>query len=105
MKIKQIVLISSFAVLVLACKKNQTFVPVCDGSNPTYDADISLIISQNCVQCHSNYSTYAGLSSATSNGSFTKEVLTNQTIPQNSSLSEAQLNKIQCWVENGFLEN
>jgi hypothetical protein len=94
----------STAVL-FACKKDNKFEPVCDGSTPTYDADISAIISQNCVGCHSSYATYSGLSSAFSNGDFEREVLTNQTMPQSGSLSEAQLNQIKCWVENGFPEN
>lgn len=94
----------STAVL-FACKKENKFVPVCDGSTPTYDTDISAIISQNCVSCHSNYATYSGLSSTFSNGDFEKEVLNDQTMPKGGSLSEAQLNQIKCWAENGFPEN
>ncbi len=93
------------AVLLFSCKKQTAFTPVCDGSSPTYDADIKSIIDQNCVSCHGNYTTYAGLSGDFSNGKFEKEVLTNQTMPESGSLSEAQLNKIKCWVENGFPEN
>lgn len=92
-------------VVLFACKKEEKFEPVCDGSSPTYDSDISAIISQNCVGCHSSYASYSGLSSTFSNGDFEREVLNDQTMPQSGSLSEAQLNEIKCWAENGFPEN
>lgn len=100
----------SFVVLLagtilIACKKDDKFVPVCDGSNPTYDANIATIINQNCVSCHSQYNTYSGLSNIINSGAFEREVLNDQTMPQGSNLSEAQLNQIKCWVENGYPEN
>jgi hypothetical protein len=103
----------AFALIAIAvsCNKTAEFTPECDGSTPTYDADISLIIQQSCTPCHAsggsndNYMTYSNMSSIISNGKFEKEVLTQQSMPQNSSLTEAQLNKIKCWVENGYPEN
>lgn len=111
MKIRQLIVLSGIVTLVFSCNKTEPFVPVCDGSSPTYDADVASIIQQNCIQCHGSgssngdFSTYVGLSTVTSNGKFENEVLTNQTMPQSGSLTEAQLNKLKCWVENGFPEN
>jgi len=111
MKIKQFILLSGITIFTISCNKTPEFTPTCDGSTPTYDADISLILQQNCNQCHGSgssngdYSSYSGLSNVISNGDFEKEVLTNQSMPQNSSLSEAQLNTIKCWIENGYPEN
>ena len=111
MKTKQLLLISSLLLLAISCNKKDAFVAVCDGSNPTYDANVQTIIQQNCIQCHGSgssngdFSTYAGLSSVTTNGKFEKEVLTDQTMPQSGPLSEAEQNKLKCWVENGFPEN
>jgi hypothetical protein len=93
-----------------ACKKDKEsdkLTPTCDGSSPTYQNTIKSIIDSKCAtsNCHSNYSSYNGLRPALDNGSFRREVLVDQTMPQGSSLSQDQLNKIQCWVNNGFPEN
>jgi hypothetical protein len=108
-------LIITFALLsgllIFSCKKKNKFTPTCDGSAPTYTSYVSGIISSKCLSCHGSgsadgdYSTYAKLSAITTNGKFEKEVLTNQTMPKGSTLSEADMNKLKCWVENGFPEN
>lgn len=96
----------------MACKKNSNkHVAVCDGSSPTYTSTVSAIISSNCSGCHGpgsndgDFSTYAKLSTVTSNGKFENEVLTNQSMPQSSPLPDADLDKLKCWIENGFPEN
>lgn len=88
---------------VIGCKKTQKV--TCDGSAPTYNSYVKSIVDSKCVSCHGSYSTYTRLSSITSNGQFEKEVLINQTMPEGGSLSQDELNKLQCWVENGFPEN
>jgi uncharacterized membrane protein len=86
-----------------SCNKSKKKVtPVCDGTNATYNNTVKSIVNSSCVSCHSNYSSYSGLSSITSSGQFTKHVLTDQDMPKGSSLSSDQLNKIQCWVNNGY---
>lgn len=77
----------------------------CDGSGATYNGDIKQIISSSCVGCHSNYSSYAGLKGIIDNGQFKRVVLTDQTMPQGAALTNAQLTKIQCWVDGGYKEN
>lgn len=85
------------------CKKSKNKVtPVCDGTNATYNNTVKAIVNSNCVSCHSNYSSYSGLSGITSNGQFAQHVLTDQDMPKGSSLTSDQLNKIQCWVNNGY---
>ncbi|WP_341900821.1 hypothetical protein [Fluviicola taffensis] len=85
-----------------SCKKKKKVTPVCDGTNATYNNTVKAIVNSSCVGCHSSYSTYSGLSSITSNGQFTQHVLTDQDMPEGSSLTSDQLNKIQCWVNNGY---
>ena len=111
MKTTYILLFAALAAFTISCKKTEPFTPVCDGSSPTYDADVATLIQQKCSQCHSagssngDYSTFAGISTITSNGKFNQRVLVNQDMPQTGSFSEAQLNTLKCWVENGFPEN
>jgi len=78
----------------------------CDGSHPTYNNGIKSIIDSRCSSsgCHPGYSTYNGIKGILQNGDFTQEVLTNQTMPKNSSLSQDEINKIQCWANDGFPE-
>jgi len=92
----------SFGLGATSCKKKKKVTPVCDGTNATYNNTVKAIVNNSCVSCHSNYSSYSGLSSITSSGQFTQHVLTDQDMPKGSSLSSDQLNKLQCWVNNGF---
>nr|WP_294858551.1 hypothetical protein [uncultured Fluviicola sp.] len=85
-----------------SCKKKKKVTPVCDGTNATYNNTVKSIVNSNCVSCHSSYSSYSGLSGITGSGLFTQHVLTDQDMPKGSSLSSDQLNKIQCWVNNGY---
>ena len=103
-------------VLILsnACNKDDDFVPTCDGSTPTYDAEIMTIINDNCTSapCHGtssangDWTSYTGLNTVLNNGEFEKQVLTDMTMPQGSAkLTEAQMNLIRCWADNGYPEN
>lgn len=90
----------------VSCKKSsKKITPVCDGTNATYNSTVKAIVNGNCLNCHSGYSTYAGLSSVLSNGKFKQHVITDQDMPKGGSLTADQLNKIQCWVESGYPEN
>ena len=109
-QMKKIMAVCILTVALLACKKENDsgkLTPNCDGSNPTYDGAIKTILDARCgsASCHPNYTSYDGLSGIRQNGDFKREVLTNQTMPQGSSLTQEQINKIQCWADNGFPEN
>lgn len=103
---KYAVLFSIFGMTIIAlgaCKKTESV--TCDGSTPTYTSFVKNIIDTKCVSCHSSYSSYSGLSGILGNGDFEKEVIINQSMPQNGSLSSDDLSKLKCWVDNGFPEN
>lgn len=98
-----------FLELISSCRKVK-----CDGSDPSYTADVKSIIDQNCNSsgCHgagsSNgvFLTYQGLKPYLDNGSFKREVIETRSMPQGAAkLSKAQLQKLQCWSENGYKEN
>jgi hypothetical protein len=106
---KRIILILFVIAAFAACKKDSSgkLTPACDGSHPTYSSDIKSILDARCgsASCHPNYTSYTGLSGIIQNGSFKRDVLTNQSMPQGSSLTQDQINKIQCWVNDGYPEN
>lgn len=100
----------------VSCKKSSTTsstdsTTTCSSSY-TYSADIKSIIDASCLGsgCHGSgsgrgdFTTYAGLKSYITNGSFKREVVTNKTMPQGSSLSTEQRSKISCWLDNGAAE-
>lgn len=90
---------------LIACKKDNKVKVACDGSSPTYESFVKDIVNTNCVSCHSEYSTYTGLSLITTNGDFEKAVLIDQNMPENGSICQDVMNKLQCWVNNGYPEN
>lgn len=95
------------AALLGSCKKDsKKLTPSCDGSKPTFTSGVKSIIDSKCASsgCHPGYSTYNGIKGITQNGDFTKEVLNDQTMPKNTSLSQDQINTLQCWANNGFPE-
>ena len=101
---KSIILLVLLSTLTFCKKSDKKITPVCDGSNTTYNNFVSDLIASKCASCH-DYSTYDKLKVITDNGKFTQQVLIDQSMPQNSSISEADLNRLQCWVENNFPEN
>jgi len=90
-------------ITLVACKKTQNV--TCDGSTPTYNSYVKSIVDSKCVSCHSSYSSYNGLSGIISSGQFEKEVIINQTMPQNGSIASGDLSKLKCWIDNGYPEN
>lgn len=98
---------------ISSCKKNKKLTPSCDGSNPKYNSEIKAIIDNNCTgsTCHAsgspygNFTTYQGLKPYLDNGLFKRDVLDQQIMPKNKNLSQSELNKIQCWVNNNYPEN
>lgn len=100
-------LLTCISISLMACNKagKNKLTPVCSGGTATYDANVKTIINSKCVSCHSGYSSYSGLSGIISNGQFKKHVLTDQDMPENSSLKQDQINTIQCWVDAGYPQN
>jgi hypothetical protein len=106
----KILLLFLVGILIGSCKKeneSDKLTPVCDGSHPTYQSEIKSIIDSRCStsNCHPGYNTYEGLLPDLEGGDFRREVLENQSMPQGSSLTQQQINSIQCWVNDGYPEN
>ena len=115
---KNIFLIAFTSVILLlvatACNKEEddaATVPICDGSIPTYNNTAKAIVDANCISCHGtgsykgDFTSYSKLETYLTNNTFNNRVVTLQDMPQSGALSDADLNKLQCWVENGYPEN
>jgi hypothetical protein len=102
-------------VVLFSCSKDEekSIAVACDGSNLTYNSGVSSIINSNCTDsgCHNSgsqhggFTSYSGIKPLLTNGSFNSSVIVNQSMPKGSSLTQSQLNKLKCWVDNGFPEN
>ena len=103
-------------ITFFSCSKDEekTTALVCDGSNLTYNSGISSIINSNCnaSNCHNagsphgGFVSYVGLQSVISSGVFNTRVLVIQDMPQGSAiLTQNQLSKLKCWVDNDCPEN
>lgn len=94
-----------------ACSKKKLD-PTCDGYTITYDNYMKALISGSCMggSCHNagsgngDLTTYAKVQVYVNNGKFKSEVLTNQSMPEGSSLSQEEINKVQCWADAGYPE-
>lgn len=105
--------LAGLAVLGFAgCKDKLERVP-CNGSSPTWDAQVLDIVANSCwgSSCHGSgsqqgdYTTFAGIQSHLADGKFETEVLETRRMPQDGALPDSTLATLQCWLENGFPEN
>lgn len=113
-------LLLSLCVLAtcFACKKTTVTTVDCTGVTPTYTADIKTIINTNCATsgCHSasakanglDLSTYLLVKSESSNNRFLGSINHDSGyngMPQGAAkLSDANIKKITCWIQNGTPE-
>lgn len=109
-KMKKTVIYILF-ILLVSCKKNTEV--SCDGSTPTYDGEISVIISDNCTSSschdagskHGAWTSYSNMKEVLDNGKFENSVLIDQNMPKFKNLSEEELGLIKCWADNNYPEN
>lgn len=100
-------LVSTLLLSLWSCNKTSTTASTtCDGTASTYNSNVKNILDGACTSsgCHPTYNTYSGLKSILTSGDFTREVITNKTMPRGSSLSASQLNILKCWADAGFPE-
>lgn len=84
-----------------------------DCSTITFSGDIAPIIQNSCSigGCHDagsvngDYTTYAGLETKAKDGTMEQEVITDMTMPKSGSLTQTELDQIQCWLDAGAPDN
>ena len=94
-------------ILAISCQNNVEEVVVCV-DEISYTQTIRAIIDNNCMQCHDgsdnlpNFDTYEVLSN---NAQKVQELTTNRFMPKEGNLTNAEIEAIFCWVEQGALNN
>ena len=87
-----------------SCKKTSSnYNPSCSGATKTYSADAAPVFQSACAGCHSGkYDNYSGVSADKSD---IRSKVLDGSMPQNSTLTDAQKNAIICWIDAGALNN
>jgi hypothetical protein len=112
---KLIAIAAILAIAIFACKKGTITAYDCTSITPTYTIDIKPIMDASCATlgCHNalkksdgkDYSTYASTKALASENGFMGSMqhkLGYSKMPKGGSkLSDAELQKIYCWVQNG----
>lgn len=106
-----------FSLFLFSCAKEEVQTFDCTGLSPTYTADIKAIIDARCATsgCHNSsskangidLSSYATVVSESNKARFMgaiQQVAGYDPMPENSNkLSDANIQLISCWIENGQL--
>lgn len=116
-------LLPLFALAAFACNKQE------DSCKATYSEEVKAIIDNSCAYsgCHSgstasawvpsgskDYTTYEGMLDNLKNGKFNQRTLESKNMPpaanfipegRPTALTEAELNIMKCWMENGYQKN
>ena len=98
-------------VLITACTKDAVTEEVPDeecATMYTYDADISTIINNNCVSCHSGIQPprLTNYSEVINNIERVKvRAITEKTMPISAPLSDSDIEKLNCWINQNTPEN
>ena len=109
-------IIATLIVVVIACSKPGPPSPPppppssCNSVSAKFAADVNPIIQNNCAigGCHGNGNnngpgplvTFDQIKNAASQ---IKTSVVNKTMPRGSTLSNAQIQAISCWIDNGAL--
>ena len=102
-------------LLFATCKPEPEPIPVvpCTETPHTYTANIKPIVEAKCAitGCHvagfanGDYTTFNAVKQVADNGLLRSRVLDDKTMPLTGSLTEAELNKFNCWLMTGAQNN
>jgi hypothetical protein len=103
----------ALAVLFSSCTKDvaKPEPPVETCEQVSFSQDIQPIIVAQCTSCHTSaylcgaLTDYSSIKEKYTNGTLRQRVLVQKDMPAGSTLTEAQLKKINCWIEQGAPEN
>lgn len=99
---KKLIVFLLCGAMFVSCKKDSSYTPDCSGTAKSYATDVAPLFTSECNGCHSEYSTYAGISADKSN---IRSSIVSGSMPKKSSLADAEKNNVVCWIDAGALNN
>ena len=113
MKKTQLFLMILCIVFSASCESNTYNEISTQTVNPTYNANIKPIVTENCTSCHygtnqfPNLETYDGVKNACLNNNLVCRIESEscgERMPQGGKLPQSDIDLIKLWVANGFIE-
>ncbi len=93
-----------------SCTKTKTEPPLSCLDNPSFDLEIKNIFLNNCLGCHQTGNATNGIiledfASIKLNIDHSIEEIRNGTMPLSGPLDSSLISSLNCWIENGALNN
>ena len=95
----------AYASIMSSCSKTSTnpgYTADCSGATKSFSKDVLPVIQNNCSGCHSQFSTFSGISANKAN---IRSRIADGSMPRGGSLTTAQKNAVVCWIDNGGANN
>ena len=114
MKYKYLILSFLILALCLSSCSTATIEEIIITEPVTYNADVSIIITNNCLPCHAggfpaaglNLEGYTNVRSSTENGNLLSRINNvSNPMPQSGLMAPDLIATIEQWAEDGFIEN
>lgn len=100
-----LILLLGYLITLSSCKKSSTttatYTPTCS-STKSFSVDVKPLFQSYCVSCHSNYSTYSQICASSSS---IRSTIVGGSMPKGTTLTDAQKDKIVCWMDAGTPNN
>jgi len=95
---------------LFSCSKDKTMEPLPCEANPSFETEIKSIFLNNCTSCHNSNANNAGIiladyESIKLNLDHSIEEISIGTMPPSGKLNDSIIVLLNCWIENGAVNN
>ena len=112
MKIRLAIVFLFAGSMLTGCSYDKEVLGPCGSTTVSFATDIMPLVQTRCAttNCHASNSTNLGgpftnYSQIKAKATTIRQAVESGVMPQGSSLTQEQINKISCWVESGALDN
>lgn len=109
---KRIVLsIALLSIIATSCTStDETIEITCGATTPSYSTDVSPVLQQKCISCHSDAMPKGNVSLSSytkvyANKSATRNIFASSIAHEGVSLTTAQRNTVCCWIDSNAPDN